>query len=398
VAARAVVIVGGGIVGLATGRALLRDHGVVPVILEAEERVGTHQTGHNSGVLHSGLYYQPGSRKARDCVAGRVAMLEFCREHGVAHECCGKLVLATTEAEVAVLERLAQRGMVNGLEGLRRVGAGEIGEFEPHARGHAALWVPQTGIVDFGAVARALAHDLQKHGATIVTSARVQRIETRPGSLVVGYGHGEIETRALINCAGLQSDRVARLCGLDPGLRIVPFRGEYYRLAAGRESLVRNLLYPVPDARFPFLGVHFTRKLGGEVEIGPNAVLAWSRGRYGRFAFSARDAWSSLSYPGFWKLAARNWRFGVAEMRRSASKRLFWTGARQMIPDLALTDLERNGMGIRAQAIDPSGSLVDDFRIVESDRTLHVVNAPSPAATASLAIGQHISGLARRLV
>jgi L-2-hydroxyglutarate oxidase len=339
VAASEVAIIGGGIVGLAVGRALFHEHRVAPVILEAEDRVGTHQTGHNSGVIHSGLYYEPGSRKARDCVAGRDALVAFCREHGIAHEQCGKLVLATSPEQTGALDRLEQRGRANGLDGIRRLEADELRDHEPAVRGHAALWVPQTGIVDFSRVAVALANELRSNGATILTGARVRSVLRRGDSLVLQSDGREIEARNLINCAGLQSDRIARLCGLDPGLRIVPFRGEYYRLTAESEGLVRNLIYPVPDPRLPFLGVHFTRKLGGGVEVGPNAVLAWSRQRYGRASFSWRDAWATLSYGGFWRLISRHWRFGVGELHRSLSKAAFarWTTSASSRPSACCT-------------------------------------------------------------
>jgi L-2-hydroxyglutarate oxidase len=393
-----VAIIGGGIVGLAVGRALLVEHGVVPVVLEAESRLAAHQTGHNSGVIHSGLYYAPGSRKARDCVAGREAMYAFCREHGVEHERCGKLVVAMSDEQVGALDELERGGRANGLEGVRRVAAGGLGDYEPHVRGRAGLWIPETGIVDFSRVAEALAADLRERGATIRTGSRVRRVERRAAGFVLHVEGGALEASHLINCAGLQSDRVARLCGLDPGLRIVPFRGEYWNLAPGREGLVRNLVYPVPDPRLPFLGVHFTRKPGGGVEAGPNAVLAWSRGSYRRSAFSARDALATLSYGGFWRLIARHWRFGTGELHRSLIKSAFVRDARRLVPDLAAADLERGGLGIRAQAVAPDGSLVDDFRILEAERMLHVLNAPSPAATASLAIGRHVASLALPLL
>jgi L-2-hydroxyglutarate oxidase len=391
-----VAIIGAGIVGLAVGRALLREHGVSPTIVEASRHVATEQTGHNSGVIHSGLYYRPGSRKARDCVSGQRAMYDFCREHGLVHERCGKLVVATSADEERTLQALERRGSENGLAGLRRVGAEGLLEFEPHVRGRAGLWVPSTGIVDFGEVGRALARELESSGAVILTGARLRNVRRRGERLVLDHGDGRIEADHLINCAGLQSDRVARMCGIDPGLRIVPFRGEYYRLAPGREHLVRNLVYPVPDPALPFLGVHFTRKLTGDVEVGPNALPAWSRERYGRFSISPRDAWSTLSYPGFWRLVVRHRGFAVGEMRRSLTRRAFARNAGRLVPDLSERDLERDGLGIRAQAVEAGGRLIDDFRITESERTLHVLNAPSPAATAALAIGRHVAGLAAR--
>jgi L-2-hydroxyglutarate oxidase len=388
---RDVAIVGGGIVGLATARALCLEHGLHPIVLEAENSLAAHQTGHNSGVIHSGLYYAPGSSKARDCVAGRDALYAFCREQGVAHERCGKLVVATSEAEAAVLLELEQRGRANGLDGIRRVAGHAIPDFEPHVRGQAALWLPDTGIVDFSRVAKAFARELWQGGAEIRVGARVRKIERPAGRFILHFDGERVQARRLVNCAGLQCDRVARMCGLDPGLRIVPIRGEYSRLVAGREALIRNLVYPVPDPRLPFLGVHFTRRIDGTVDVGPNAVPAFSRSGYRRGSLSPRDLLSFVTYPGFWRMAARHWRYGAAEMRRSLSKTAFVADARRLVPDLAAADLVRHGCGIRAQAVDPDGSLVADFRILAGDGMVHVLNAPSPAATASLALGRAIA-------
>jgi L-2-hydroxyglutarate oxidase len=385
------VVVGGGIVGLAAARALAATGRVRPLVLEAEERPASHQTGHNSGVIHSGLYYRPGSRKAEDCAAGREELYEFCRSHGVPHERCGKLVLATRPDELPRLAELERRGRANGLAGLRRLEASQIAEFEPHARGVAALWVPQTGIVDYTAVAAALARGLAEQGVEVRTGARVRGIERASSGFRLACSGNTVEADFLIGCAGLQSDRLARMCGLDPAVRIVPFRGEYHRLAPARESLVRNLIYPVPDPALPFLGVHLTRRIGGGIEAGPNAVLAASRDGYRFSTFSLRDTLAVLSWPGFWRMARRHWRTGVYEVRRSIGRRLLARDLRSLVPAIGAADLERWGAGVRAQAVGRDGALLDDFVFAEGPRMLHVVNAPSPAATASLAIGRRIA-------
>ncbi len=392
-----VAVIGAGIVGLATARALLRHGARSPVVLEAEERPGTHQTGHNSGVIHSGLYYRPGSLKARTCSAGREALYEFCSSHDVPHEACGKLVVAASREELARLGELERRGRANGLAGLRRLSSAEVREREPHVHAVEALWVPQTGIVDFGGVARALALELAAHGVEVKTRARVERVLRLPAGFVLRGSAVEIEARNLVVCAGLESDRVARLCGVDPGLRIVPFRGEYHELEPNRRHLVRGLVYPVPDPALPFLGVHFTRKIGGAVEVGPNAILALSRSRYGRFAASPRDCLDCLSYRGFWRMARRHWRTGLAEIRRSFSRAALARELGKLVPEIRAADLRPAGAGIRAQAVGPDGALLDDFRIVETERMLHLLNAGSPAATAALEIGRELALRAARL-
>jgi L-2-hydroxyglutarate oxidase len=390
-----VAIVGGGIVGLATARALARP-GVRLVVLEAEERLAAHQSGHNSGVIHSGLYYRPGSLKARDCVEGREAMYRFCAEHGIPHERCGKLVVATEARELPGLDELERRGRANGLAGLRRLGPEEIRAYEPNVRGVAALLVPDTGIVDFAQVTAALGESVRAGGGEIRLRTRVIGVAREAGGLVLRTTQGDLRARHLINCGGLQSDRIARLCGLRPGVAIVPFRGEYYQLRAERRHVIRNLVYPVPDATFPFLGVHFTRRIDGSIEAGPNAVLAFRREGYGRWSLSARDVLALAAYGGFWRMAGRYWRTGVAELGRSLSKRAFVAALRRLVPGLAAEDLVPGGTGVRAQAVEPNGALVDDFRIAEVERMIHVLNAPSPAATASLAIGKAIAGMAGR--
>jgi (S)-2-hydroxyglutarate dehydrogenase len=392
-----VVIVGGGIVGVATAMALLeKDTDVSLVIVEAEDHLAAHQTGHNSGVIHSGLYYKPGSLKASNCVAGRQALERFCEAHDIPFERCGKVVVATREDQLPRLAELEARGLANGLAGLRRLSREEIAEFEPHARGVAALHVPQTGIVDYSRVTEAFAAEVRERGGEIVLGATVRRARPQGSGLLIETTKGPIVANNLINCAGLESDRVAFSCGVKPGLRIVPFRGEYYEVAVQRRHLVRNLIYPVPDPEFPFLGVHFTRKIAGGVEAGPNAVLAFKREGYSRTSFSLGDAMGIVADPGFWRLAARYWKTGMGEMWRSWNKRAFVRALRELVPELREADLNPGGSGVRAQALEANGALLDDFRIIEEEHMIHVLNAPSPAATASIAIGRHVAALAAR--
>jgi len=391
-----VAVIGGGIVGIATAQALgERLHGSL-VVLEAEAKLGSHQSGHNSGVIHSGLYYKPESLKARNCVEGRDLLYRLCEEHGVPHERCGKLVVATREAELPALDELERRGRANGLVGMRRLGPEEIREVEPHVAGIAGLHVRQTGIVDYPRVMQVLESLVRAAGGDFLLGARVEHMRRAGGEIVVETGRGPVACRALVNCAGLRSDRVARLCGVRPGLRIVPFRGEYYELRPDRRSLVRNLVYPVPDPAFPFLGVHFTRMIHGGVEAGPNAVLAWKREGYRHRDVSLRDLVDMASYAGFWRMAGRYWVTGMGEMYRSLSKRAFVAALRRLVPELREDDIMRGGAGVRAQAVEPSGLLVDDFRIVEAEGMVHVLNAPSPGATASISIGRVIADIAAR--
>ena len=390
-----IAVVGGGIVGLATALALLTEQQVASVIvLEAEKEVAAHQTGHNSGVIHAGLYYRPGSLKAALCRTGRQRLYAFCQELAIPHENCGKLVVALTPEELPRLEALYARGTANGLQ-LKRLAADELRQYEPHVAGLAGLWAPETGIVDYGQVAAAYAHQVQMAGGRVRTNRRIQRVQRLPDRIVLETELEEIECRNLIACAGLQADRFARRCGVEPGVRIVPFRGEYYTIRPERRDLVRGLVYPVPDPQFPFLGVHYTRRVDGSIEAGPNAVLALKREGYGKLSFRPADVWSTLSYGGFWRLAARYWRTGSAEIYRSFSRYAFWRALRRLTPDLAVDDLVPGGAGVRAQALAPDGSLLDDFHIVSAYRQIHVLNAPSPAATASLAIGSHVAQLAR---
>ncbi len=390
-----VSIVGGGIVGLATAMHLASRSSGSLVVLEAEDRLAAHQSGHNSGVIHSGLYYQPGSLKARYCVEGRAALLRFCRERGIRYELPGKLIVARHEDELPALSELEQRGCANGLRGIRILGRDALREREPHVSGAAALFVPETGIVDFAEVAHAFAAVVREAGGQIRTGARLRRVRRKRGMLQLETSSGQITCRNLINCGGLYSDRIARMCGVDPGLQIIPFRGEYYKLIPRRRHLVRNLVYPVPDPRFPFLGVHFTRTILGEVQAGPNAVLALKREGYHRSSFSPADVLDFLSYRGFWRLTRNYWRTGIDEFRRSLSKRVFTEALRSLVPELGEGDLQSAAAGVRAQAVGPDGRMIDDFRIVHAERTVHVLNAPSPAATAAISIGQHIADLAR---
>ncbi len=391
-----VAVVGGGIVGTATAMALACESRLSVVVLEAERKLAAHQTGNNSGVIHSGLYYKPGSLKASNCVEGREAMYRFCEEHGIAHERCGKLVVAVDASQIGSLDELERRGRANGLQGLRRLSAGELEEYEPAVTGVAGLHVPETGIVDYKQVTATFARLVEEAGGEIRVGTRVKGAVRRQGGVLVKTNGGEVEARLLINCAGLQSDRVARRCGVDPGVRIIPFRGEYYELVPERRHLVRNLIYPVPDPRFPFLGVHFTRMIHGGIEVGPNAVLAFRREGYRRTSFSLRDTFDLASYRGFWWMAARYWRMGLAEMYRSLSKRAFVAALRALVPEIRYEDIVPSGAGVRAQAVDSRGRLLDDFHIVEAEGMVHVLNAPSPAATASISIGRAVASMARR--
>ncbi|MEU2389072.1 L-2-hydroxyglutarate oxidase [Streptomyces sp. NPDC007369] len=382
-----VLVVGGGIVGLSTAYALSRlAPGTRVVVLEKESGPARHQTGRNSGVIHSGIYYRPGSLKARFAVRGAAEMVKFCAEHGIDHEVTGKLIVATGREELPRLHALVQRGRENGIP-VRELGPAQIAEYEPEVRGLAAIHVGTTGIADYGQVARQLA---EASGAEIVYGGAVDLVSRRGSAVAVRTSAGVVvRAKVLVNCAGLQCDRVARLAGDDPGMRIVPFRGEYYDLL--RPELVRGLVYPVPDPAFPFLGVHLTRGIGGGVHVGPNAVPALAREGYGWGVVRPRDLADELAWPGSWRMAVRHWRYGAGEIHRSLSKAAFTEAVQRLLPGVAAADLRRAEAGVRAQAVLRDGTLVDDFLIREADRAVHVLNAPSPAATASLPIGREIA-------
>lgn len=384
-------IIGGGIVGLSTARALLRRRpNARLLLLEKEPGLARHQTGHNSGVIHSGVYYKPGSLKARYTREGVKALLGFCNEYGITHEVCGKAIVATEPDELPRLDDLYERGIKNGL-GVEKIGREELGEIEPHAAGLAALKVPETGIVDYTKVAETFAAIVREAGGELRTSAEVENISETDGAVEISTSKDAFRARTLVNCAGLHSDRIARLCGVEAGVKIVPFRGEYYELKPERRYLVRNIVYPLPDPSFPFLNVHLTRTVRGGVEAGPNAVLGLAREGYRKTDISVRDAAEVLAYPALWRLARRYWRTGVGEVTRSFSKKVFTRSLKKLVPEIEEGDLTPAEAGVRAQALGRDGELVDDFLIVEGKSSVHVVNAPSPAATAALPIGEEIA-------
>lgn len=391
-----VAIVGGGIVGLATAKALVERGIRSLLVIEAERKLAAHQTGHNSGVIHSGIYYKPGSAKAKNCADGRDQLYRFCRDQGIPHDHCGKIIVATDPSELAAIDEIERRGRANGLVGMKRLGAEELAEYEPNVAGVAGLFVAETGIVDYKAVTAKYAELVTRQGGEVRTSVRLVGVSHDAHELVLNTTSGDLRARHLINCAGLQSDRVARMCGINPGVMIVPFRGEYYELRPDRCHLVRNLIYPVPDPKLPFLGVHFTRMIGGGIEAGPNAVLAFRREGYKFTDCSLRDLKEMAGYRGFWKMASKFWKTGLGEMRRSLSRYSFWASLRRLVPAVQRDDIVPAGAGVRAQAVAPDGKLVDDFHIRGAGRTVHVLNAPSPAATASLSIGCSIADLATR--
>lgn len=389
-----VVVIGGGIVGLALARALLqRQPGLRLILLEKEPGVARHQTAHNSGVIHTGVYYRPGSLKAKLCVSGAREMLEYCRHHDLPHAVPGKVIVATQEGELAGLREIQRRAGLNGVEGVSWLEAGELAQLEPHVRGLAALHVPGAAITDYGAVAESYAAEIAAQGGEVVTDAAVNRLGRSGGEAWVQWPARQLSASLVVNCAGLYADRMARLAGCEEarGMRVLPFRGEYYDLAPAAAALVHGLVYPVPDPRFPFLGVHFTPRVGGGVEAGPSAVLAWRREGYRRSDFHWADASAMLGYKGFWWMVGRYWQKGLGELYRSASKPAYLRALQQLLPTLREHDLTPGGSGVRAQVVLPNGKLLDDFCVLRDGPFLHVMNVPSPAATASLQIGRHLA-------
>ena len=379
--------------GLATALQIKQQRPALSVVvLEKENQVAAHQTGHNSGVIHSGLYYKPGSLKATNCIEGYRMLLEFCDQEGVPYDLCGKIVVATKPEEVSQLNTLFQRGQQNGLGGLRRIGLGEMREIEPHVKGVEGIFVPQTGIIDYTQVTEAYARKFRELGGEIHFGERVEQLTPGTSLSVVVTNKNRYETKLVVNCAGLYSDKIAQLTQREPiGLQIVPFRGEYFKIKPEKHYLVKNLIYPVPDPNFPFLGVHFTRMIHGGVEAGPNAVLAFQREGYKKSDVNLKEFWETLAWPGFQKVAAKYWQMGLGEMYRSFSKTAFTKALQELIPDIQEDDLIEGGAGVRAQACDRTGGLLDDFSIIETDRAINVCNAPSPAATSSLSIGKTVS-------
>lgn len=392
-----IVVIGGGIVGLSSAMHLSRSFPKLRLLLvEKEESVGRHQSGHNSGVIHSGIYYKPGSLKARLCVEGAAAMCAFCEEHKIPYQVCGKVIVATSADEVPRLQSLLERGRANGIAGLKLLDREAVCELEPHCGGVAWLQVPGTGITDYEKVCQKYAELLSAQGGTVHTSTEVKSIARDAGETVIETNRGSFHTRYVVNCAGLHSDRISRMAGETPAVEIIPFRGEYYDLVAERRHLVRSLIYPVPDLRFPFLGVHFTRRIGGDVDAGPNAVLAFKREGYRKTDFNLHDVSETFTYGGFWRMAAKYWRAGAGEFYRSLRKAAFVQALQSLVPEIRGSDLVSDGSGVRAQAVRHDGSLVDDFQFVCSGNMLHVWNVPSPAATASLSIGREIAGMAQQ--
>jgi len=391
-----IAIIGGGLVGLATGLKIKQfDPNLSIALLEKESGPAKHQSGNNSGVIHSGLYYKPGSLKATNCIRGYQQLIEFCREENIPFEITGKVVVATAKNQIPLLDSLLERGLCNGLEGSRKISLVELKELEPHCTGLAAIYVPQTGIVDFKMVALAYEKKLAGLGADLFFEAEVLGITNRGGTNVISTSGPEIKAKLIINCAGLFADKVAAMTAEEAlEVKIIPFRGEYYNLKKESEHLVKNLIYPVPDPNFPFLGVHFTRRMAGGIEAGPNAVLAFRREGYRWRDINAGEFLESLRWPGFQKVAARYWKTGLGEYYRSLSKKAFTNALRQLIPELRDSDLEKGGAGVRAQACDRNGGLLEDFYIKENPRAINVLNAPSPAATSSLSIGETVAKLA----
>ncbi len=387
-----ITIIGAGIVGLATGyRLLLNEPSLKILILEKEEKIAKHQTGNNSGVIHSGIYYKPGSLKAKNCRTGYKMLLEFCDRHEIKYEICGKLIVAKNEKETESLLKIYDRGIKNGLDGLKLIDKSEIINYEPKATGVKAIYVPQTGIIDFKKVAAKYAEIIEQNGGEIKFGREVIKINAGESEIEVITKTGSFVSKKLVSCAGLYSDRIARLTNSNLPVRIIPFRGEYYKVKESRRNIINGLIYPVPDIRFPFLGVHFTKQIDGGVEVGPNAVLAFKREGYSKMSFNPKDFFETFTWPGFYKVINKYWRMGIGEFYRSFNKNAFVKELQKFVPEISKNDLEKGGAGVRAQACDKSGGLIDDFYFIEDKNIIHVINAPSPAATASLAIGEFIA-------
>ena len=389
-----IAIIGGGIVGLATGWKILEANpGMRLVILEKESDIATHQTDRNSGVIHSGIYYKPGSAKAINCVKGYGMLIDFCREHEIPFDLCGKVIVAVNENEIPVMENIYQRGIQNGLSGIKIIAASEVKEIEPYCNAVKGIWVPQTGIIDFKVVAIRLAELIKSKGGVIINDFKVEKITHSTDHIKFHAKTKSIESKFAVGCAGLYSDHLARMAGLIPPLQIVPFRGEFYNLLPSAEKLVRGLIYPVPDVNFPFLGVHLTKRIRGGIEAGPNAVLAFRREGYKHLDIHWGELSESLRYSGFHSMAKKHWRKGLDEMHRSFSTAAFLKSLQRLVPALQQNDIVRSRTGVRAQAIDKNGNLIDDYVILEQERMIHLCNAPSPAATSCLAIGENLSGM-----
>ncbi|HAL49089.1 MAG: L-2-hydroxyglutarate oxidase [SAR202 cluster bacterium] len=390
-------VIGSGIIGLATAMRLSQEHPRSKVVVvEKESRIAQHQTGHNSGVIHAGIYYAPGSQKANFCSTGGAMLRRFCDRHEVPYEMCGKLIVAVDETEVSMLEELYRRGSANGAEGLEIVGQERLREIEPHAAGVQAIWSPNTGIVNYDDVSSAFCDEMREKGGELIPNAEVTGIARRNGTLNLETAAGDVEVGAVINCAGLHADSVAMMMGQDVGVRIIPFRGEYLSLKPEKAHLVNGLIYPVPDPRLPFLGVHFTKRISGSVEAGPNAVLALKREGYSKTSFDLGDTMDALKFPGFWRMSRKYWKVGINEQYRSVIRSAFVRSLQTLVPELQDHDLHMPGAGVRAQAVDTAGNLVQDFSIAQTENAIHVVNAPSPGATSSLAISRYIVDLAKR--
>ena len=390
------IIIGGGIVGTATALSLQQNGIRSVLVIEAEKNLAEHQTGHNSGVIHSGIYYKPGSLKAKLCSGGRELLYTFCEKYNILYERCGKIIVATSQNEFSVLNDIEQRGNANGIQGIKRLSKEEIKEYEPYASGEEGLLVKETGIVDYIGVTNKFKDLIIENGGEVLTSCRFLNAVSSSNNLVVETTAGDFNCKILINCGGLQSDRIAKQCGLNPDVKIIPFRGEYYKIKKEKEYLVKNLIYPVPDPKFPFLGVHFTRMVKGGVEAGPNAVLALKEKDTLIIDISFGDIAEMFFYPGFWRMAKQHYKMGINEFRRSFDKSLFVKALQKLVPSIEDEDIIPGGSGVRAQALDRNGKLVDDFRIIETEKQVHVLNAPSPAATASLSIGKYIAEIAMK--